>query len=135
MPRTDEERLASFEAYWKNPEKIRERNRRWYYEHRGLPVPEKKEYTLRDPQTKQKITKESFDCLKMLEEKLKKMKEELDEREKQLDEREKALKKVEGSYTLKAYQPSYNKEYREKKKEEKKVEIAPPPPPSFTISF
>lgn len=52
MPRKNEEQMAEerewrFKNYWENAEHIRERNRRYYYEKRGLPVPEKRKYRLR----------------------------------------------------------------------------------------
>ena len=91
-----------WERYWQDPDKIREKNRAYYYTSRGLPVPEKKtKYQLRDPA--QRGTKVYDELMASVKERIK----ELDEREKALEERERRIKKIEESYTLKSYQPTY----------------------------
>lgn len=52
MPAKNEQQLSDerewrFKNYWENVERIRERNRQYYYTKQGLPVPEKRKYRLR----------------------------------------------------------------------------------------
>ena len=88
MPRTlNEEQKADerewrFKNYWQNAERIRERNRRYYYEKKGLPVPEKRKYRLRLEEDR----KDLYKHYKEWEEVLKKKEADLKALEKQIKE-------------------------------------------------
>lgn len=131
MPQDRDER---FHNYWKNPEKVREANRAYYYKKRGLEVPEKREYKLRTSDVK---AEGLMNEIKILRTVLKEKEKEIAKREAQLAEREARIKVLEESYTLKAYQPNYVKEYERKKRNpappKEFLEIARDYTPSFTL--
>lgn len=91
---------TKFIRYWKNPEKVRQRNREYYYKKRGLEVPEKKHYNKYSKENRL----EGAEAIQRLVDK--KVKELLAVRTAELDAREKRLKKIEESYTIKAYEPA-----------------------------
>ena len=91
---------SRFKRYWKNPEKVRERNRAYYYEKRGLPVPEKKVYKLRGVHEREEAVRDALKKIKEIEVILKL-------REEEVEKREERLRQIEKSYTLKSYQPTY----------------------------
>lgn len=122
MPRDKEkEKEKRFARYWANPERIRERNRAYHYTRRGLPVPEKRTYKLRNKDEKlEKAAKELQEMRALLEEK-----------EAALRFREEQVMKIEKSYTLKSYQPTYKAPSAKKK--EQKPEPKPEPAVCFSV--
>ena len=123
------EQEKRFDNYWKDPERIRERNRAYYWKKRGLPVPEKKIYKLRTEERRSEAQHKAYAELADERKKLQEMAEALKEREKKLKEKEKQIDDLLAHYTYKSYQPGYEKKLKEAKKE------APPPPPAPVISF
>lgn len=119
MPTEKEKR---FDDYWKDPERVRERNRAYYWTKRGLPVPEKKIYKLRTDDRRDEAR------AKALAEVAGERKR-LEEWEARLKEKEQQLNELLASHTYKSYQPGYEKKLKEAKK------VAPAPPPAPVISF
>jgi len=64
--RREKRREAAYRNYWRNAERIRERNRVYNYKKKGMEAPPKKTYKLRAPEERTKVV----DVVKVVKERM-----------------------------------------------------------------